>query len=407
MLRPWVWAPLTVMVWPFAVLAADGDVVEATGEAQVRGGDVVTAKKAATADALRRCVEQVVGISVKSDFSSEQQEIVKNNQDQFYSAVRDSLTQKSEGFIQSHEVVKEAQQGDVMKVTVRAKVFESKVRAEVKKLTDLITAAGNPKLMLVIQEVYISPEGKKRVAKESMVGAMLEKELTSRGFELRGAREAKNVADDSVEQYDKWLDGAGGASKMARDAGADILIAGRIEILNKGVIDDPGALEALRGQVRIEINSIIRGVNVATAEVLSTKPVQMVSIGINEERAAHRAFQGRGNNVVKQTFDDLLEDLKQSFAKTAAQGQSYVVQLKGVTSFRKQGQGFLEALKRITGVSEVKQKSFEGGQLVIDVSFKGSPAELQERVFSITEKSDGLSTLDVEGVSGKQLSFKL
>jgi hypothetical protein len=163
----------------------------------------------------------------------------------------------------------------------------------------------------------------------------------------------------------------------------------------------------LKGQVRVEITSVIRGVNVASGEVVSTKPVQMVSVGTSEERAVHRALQGRGNNVVKQTFDDLLEDLKESFKKTASQGQSYVVQLKGVTSFRKQGQGFLEALKRVTGVSDVKQKSFGEGLLVIDVAFKGTPAELQERIFSLADSSEGLSTLDIEGVSGKQLSFRL
>lgn len=394
-----------VLLLPLVASAADGDVVEATGEAMVKNNDVVAAKKEATADALKKCIEKVVGISVTSDFSSTQQEVVKNNKDEFYSAVKDTITQKAEGFIQSHEVVSERQDAGVFKVTVRARVFESKVRAEVKKLSDLIAAAGNPKLMLVIQEVYLSPEGKVRVAKESQVGAYLEKELLARGFELRGAKAGKSVADDSVDAYDKWLSDAGGAAEMARQEGADILIAGRIEIKNKGVIEDTGGLAALEGQIRIEIQSVIRGINASSSEVISTKPVQMMSVGTSEDRAVHRAFAGRGQNVVKQTFDSLLEDLKTSFKKTADNGQSYVVQLKNVTSFRKQGQGFLEALKRVQGVSTVSQKSFANGLLVIDVAFKGSSNDLQERIFTATEKD--FSSLDIEGVSGKQLSFKL
>ncbi len=392
------------------IAAADGSVIEATGEAQIQGGNTVAAKQQALADAMKRAIEKVVGITVQSDFSATQQEVVRGNQDQFYSAVKDSITQKSEGFIQKYDVVSEGAQGTVYKITIRAQVFESKVRAEVQKLADLIAAAGNPKLMLVIQEVYVAEGGKKkRVAKESQVGAYLEKELLARGFELRGAKAAAGVADDSIDTYDKWLADAGGAAQMARDNGADILIAGRVEISNHGVItaETSGGLAALEGQTRIEIASVIRGINASSGDVLSSKPVQMVSMGTSEERAVHRAFQGKGQNVVKQTFDDLLESLKAGFKKAADQGQAYVVALRGVTSFRKQGQGFLEALKKIGGVSDVRQKSFADGQLIIDVAFKGSTTELQERIFKITEKQDGFGTLDVVNISGKQLSFKL
>ncbi len=388
-------------------LAADGDVVEATGEANIRNGDTVAAKKEATTDALKKCIEKVVGISIQSEFTAEQKETVAGNQDQFYSAVRDSLTQKAEGFIESYDVTDSKTKGDVMQVTVRARVFESKVRAKAIELADLIKRAGNPKLMLVIQEVYVDTEGHKRVAKESAVGAYLEKELLAQGFELRGARIAKDLADDAIGTYDRWLDDAGGASKMARDEGADILIAGRVEITNKGVIEDAGGLDALKGQTRIEIASVVRGMNAASGEVFSTKPVRMQSVGTSEDRALHRALQGRGQNVIKQTFDQLLDDLKSSFKKTAEQGQTYVVHLKGVTSFRRQGQGFIEALNGIAGISSVRQQSFDGGVLVLDVTFKGSLSDLQEKIFGALERAEAFKNLDVEGISGKQISLKM
>lgn len=408
--RSWLWVALPVLSLNFYVMpmawAAEGT-VEAVGEALIKNNDTVAAKKEATADALKKCIEQVVGISIKSDFSSEQQETVKNNQNEFYSKVKDQLVQQSEGFIQKHEVLEENVAGSTMKVKVRATVFESKVKAEVKKLADLIAAAGNPKLMLVIQEVYISKEGKKRVAKESILGAQLEKELLARGFEIRGQKEAKNVADDDVSTYDKWLDNVGGVAQMARDAGADVLIAGRVEAYDKGPIEDTGGLDALKGQTRVEINSVIRGLNAATAEVFSTKPTVMSSVGVNLERAMNRAFAGRGANLVKQTFDDLLADLKESFKKTAEQGQFYVIALKGVTSFRNQGQKFMQMLEKVEGISSVKQKSFESGNLVLDVACKCSTSELQNRIFSSSSGIKEFGGLDVDGVSGKRLAFKL
>lgn len=399
-------AAVVVCFWAGLASASEG-VVEAVGEAMIKKGDVVAAKKEATADGLKKCIEQVVGIAVTSEFSMEQKETVKQNEAEFYSKVRDSLVKKSEGFIQKHEVLDEKRDGDVMKIKVRAHVFESKVRAEVKKLADLITAAGNPKLMLVVQEVYFEPDGDKRISDQSALAAYLEKELIARGFELRGARAARHMADGSMKKYESWMSDSGAISEMARDEGADILIAGRVEIHNKGKIEDAGGLAALKGQYRVEISSVIKGVNAATGEVFSSKPVPMSSIGINLERAVHRAFRGRGANLVKQTFDDMIADIKTSFRKTAEMGQSYVVALTGVTSFRKQARAFLASLNDIAGISSAKQKSFDDGRLVVDVVCKCSPNELQDRVFEAIEGHGSLGALDIQGVSGKRLTFKL
>lgn len=395
-----------VVVLAMPVWAASEGVVEATGEAQVRGGDQVTAKKAAVADALRRAIEQVVGFTVQSDFSAQQQETVKSNQTEFYSQVKDKLVQRSEGFIQKYDVLEERRDGDVLKVKIRAHVFESKIRAEVKQLADLIAAAGNPKLMLVIQEVYVGTDGKSRLASQSVVSSLLEKELLARGFELRGQGEAKQLAA-AAESESAWFQRLEGAAAMAREAGADIVIAGRIEVREKGPIEDTGGLDALKGQMRVELAAVVRGMNAATGEVFSSKPVQMASMGLNTERAVYRAVQGRGANVVKQVFDDLLADLKTSFGKTAQQGQSYVVQLVNVKSFRAQGRIFLDVLQGVTGVSSVKQKSFSDGVLTIDVACKCTASELQNHIFNAVDGKNGLSTLDVDGVSGARLSFKL
>ena len=111
--------------------------------------------------------------------------------------------------------------------------------------------------------------------------------------------------------------------------------------------------------------------------------------------------------MVRQTFDSLLEDLKTSFKKTAERGQTYVVQLDGVKSFRNQGRRFMGLLQKIVGVSSVKQKAFAGGKLVVDVACKCSSSELQDRIFTATEGDGALNSLDVEDVSGKRISFKL
>ncbi|MBN1962350.1 MAG: flagellar assembly protein T N-terminal domain-containing protein [Deltaproteobacteria bacterium] len=389
-------------------LAADGSVVEASGEALIKNGDTVTAKKAAIADALKNCIEKVLGMQITSEFTAAQREIVQNNQSEFNAYIKDNLTQKSEGFIQSHEILSETTKDNVITVTVRAKVFESKVKAKAVELAELIAKAGNPKIMLIIQEIYSNPAKNKRtIAKTSIIAAHLEKELLAKGFELRGAKTAKKIGDDSPETFDKWLEDAGGAAQVAREQGADVLIAGRVEIINKGKIEDAGGLTELEGQIQIEIISMIRGILTANSEVFSTKPVTMRSVGINRERAIHRALRGSGQNAIKQTFSQLLIDLKKSFKKIADTGQNYVVILNGVKSYRKHGIQFIKALKSIDGVSEVMQKSFKGSKLIVNVSFKGSLNDLQPKIFESLEQVAGFSNLDVDNISGKQISLKL
>lgn len=403
---------MQMALWMALAVAVGGDAagdgwVEGKGEAQVTQAGVVAAKQAATAAALRRCVEQVVGITIQSEFSSSQRETVKNNQSAFDANVQEKLLQRSEGFVEKYELVGERRQGEVLEVTVRARVFESKLRAEVKKLGDLLQAAGNPKLMLVIQEVVLTVDGRREPSSDSLLGANIEKELLARGFELRGQAKAREWATGGATQLGTLVDDAAKLAEVARAEGADIVISGRVEITDKGVIEDAGGLDALKGQRRVEISTVLRGTNAATGEVLSAKPWQMASVGTNVERAVHRALKGRGNNLVDQVFGGLLDDLKTSFQKTAREGQSFVVRLQGVRSFRKEGKGFMDLLGKVAGVAGVKQRSFASGTLEIDVACRCSADELQTRIFSAAEGDGSLDGIDMLGVSGKQLSFKL
>jgi len=408
-MHPARWIGLGAALWLCPAVVAAGSVVEAWGEAQVHG-DAVAAKKKAVADGLKRCIEQVVGITVKNDFSATMQETVKGNESQFNAHVRDTVLQNSEGFIDKYEVLEEKRDGDVIKVRVQARVFESKIVAQVKKLTELITAAGNPKLMVIIQEVTVAENGSRTSSSDSLMASLLEKELLARGVELIGKSEAKGVASKAPAEFDKWMASTDAVLEVGRLAGADLLAFGRLEIKNKGKSEDTGGFAALKGMTHVEIQAILRGVNVVSGAIFSSTPVTAKSFGNSLERAVHRALKGRSKNrqnVVQQTFDSILGDLKNSFQKTADEGRSYSVSVLGVKSLRRQGRRFLKILKGISGVSAVTQKSFRKGRLKVGLSCKCSPTELQDRIFDATEDTKGLDSLDLDTVKGSTLSFKL
>ncbi|MEZ4270097.1 MAG: hypothetical protein R3C68_01240 [Myxococcota bacterium] len=238
---------------------AAGDVVEAWGEAQVIQGNQAAAKKAATDDALRRCVEQIVGVSIRSEFTSQMQETVRNNQNVFDAQVQDILVKHSSGFVESYDVVEERLEAAVVKIKVRARVYESKITAEVKKLTELIAQAGYPKIMLAVQDVYVTG-GKRRGRDSSQLGAALEERLLARGFELKGQKVAASLITQSPTT---WQEHTQDIASRALNAGADIVIYGILEIADKGVITET-PFDALKGQTRVELTSHLRGLVAAT-----------------------------------------------------------------------------------------------------------------------------------------------
>ena len=398
----WVVAALNLQV-----AHAGGQWVEATGEAQIGDGGEVAAKKTAEADAFLKCIEKVVGVMITSEFTSEQQEVVKNNQNEFYANIRDQLSKKSQGFIKTYEVLNEEKFGDIMKVTVKAQVFESKLKAQAIALADLLKVAGNPRLMIVIQEVEIAPNGKFKIRADSTLSVELEHLLLEKGFKLISAKRAREIARLSPAKFDAFSSNVEKVSRIARDGGATLVVMGRIEITNKGAIENTAGLDALKGQIRLELKTQLRAIETSTNEVISSGSNQMVTFGISEERALHRALRGRGKNLVKQNFDTIFEDFKKHLLQKAKQGQQFIVELLGMKSFRKEGRSFMSLLKSLPDVSQVAQKSLKKKKLVVSLSCRCTLDSLQEAVLAGVEGVTDLKDLDIQEVSGTHLKFAL
>jgi hypothetical protein len=368
--------PALLLASTLALAAEDGS-VEAIGEATIQGSGLAEAKKIALADALKRCIEARVGVYIESNFSAKQEESATNDRSAFRSKVQDTVLSHAEGYIEHYDVVDTAVDRDSVRVKVRARVFASKLESELAKVRTLLAAAGHPKLMVAIEEIHTSQDGRRSTSAPAF-SARLEKELIARGFEIRRSK-----------------------------ADADMIIGGRIEVTDKGRIEQTAGLAALAGQRRVEVAGNVTAVSSATNEVVSSKAIALSSIGLDEERAINRAFTGRGENAVKQVLDELLRDLIRSFEEAGKSGRPMVIELHGIKSFREQGRRFLEILGSVAGVSRASQRSFDNGALTVELQFRGTTSELEERVFAKVKGVDALSKLDVQSISGNVLAFKL
>jgi len=292
--------------WPTPSLASDW--VEASGQAMV-DGDEGAARNQAIAVALRFCVEQVTGMVIKSSFSHTQREVLKDKKHSFLSDVSDKITTSSSGYVETYEILSEKRRGESIVVELRAKVYESKIQAQLAGLVQTLSATGKTKMILAIQDVrYANGSDQPRVMNPSVIRSALEGALTRAGGKLVAASLAKRVSTAKPPAYDKWE--ATQALKDAKQFGANFLLLGRIEVRNQGLIQGETVLTNLNGQTRIEITGSLRGIDVQTGALLSSQDIQMSSIGSNFERALKRALKGQGNNMVVQTFNKLLGDLK-------------------------------------------------------------------------------------------------
>ena len=405
-------------------------VVEGVGEAQIEDGNKVFAKEVAIKKALKNCIEQVVGISIRTEFTSNMKETVKNNTNYFEAKIEENLTQKAEGFIKNYKVLEANEDDGIMTVRVQAHVFESKVKMEIKKWASVIEEAGNPVVLTVFQEIIISPEGKATLSEEPQMAATLEGMLTKRGFKMLSTSKVADVlGNDGATPSAQWLNSKDKILKMGREAGADLIIAGRLEVQLKDKItaEKAGGMTSLIGQIPAEIKLTVRGMNAVEGTLFSTKPWTKRETGINVERIMYRTLHGksllRDENgkkvkdkkgryktitIMDQVFNQLFTDLKTSFLQIAEKGKPSIVELKGVGHYRKQAKPFLKLIQNIDGVTYMShQWDKKAGRLSINLLYKGEASALQDTIFDKIESVAALSSVDLDEVAGKRISFSL
>lgn len=387
-------------------MSLEAKIVEGRATVLREGRSVEQTQARAVAQALVACVEKVVGVTVQSDFSSELQEVVKGQQSEFNARVRDTVLKSSEGFIKSHEVLEVRPSDSEVFVRVRADVYESKVQAKIRELADLLAAAGNPRVMVVVQEVVVAIDGTTRVAASPQFATRLERALHEKGFELQGKRRAGQIAGQPVGNFEAFFTDLGAAAKLARDQGADVLIAGRVVVQDKGTVEN-AMFASLNGMRKANIEIALKAVLSSTGQILSPKSVAITEMGSDLERAVYRAYKGRGNNAFQQILDAIVPDIRSALVSIAEKGRRYLVVLQNVKSFRRQGQPFLRLLVEVEGVRSAAQRAFGEGKLEVEVECKCSASELQQRVFKHAEEARAFESLDIVGVESSRLSFSL
>lgn len=339
-------------IFPSVVLAGS---VTATGSG-------ITESEAEN-DALRRAVENAVGVLVDSET------LVKNS-----AVMSDEIYTQSRGFIKNYKVTDRRESGGVWTVTVNAVVDsdpDSKLMTELTRLGIIENRLRNPKIAVYIPESHI----RYRVPDPAGETAVI-KTLIEAGF-------SNVTAISPVASGASWASKSYGSvdardmSEAARFMSADIVVMG--EAFSEGVGDParwlPGrqtsGLSSCRA--RLEAKMYIA----RSGQIIAADGKYGSGLDISEAVASKKAIAAAGEAM----GNFLVEEIVKLGAGTR-QGMEIIAIGSDFTKISE----VQSALGAVNGVKNVRLTGYEGGRGVFSVNYGGAPATLFRALAALMER---------------------
>lgn len=355
------------------------ETVTADGMATVLDNRAI-ARDNAVKDALRKAVEQAVGVMLSSET------IVENS-----ALVRDNIYSKTQGYIKQYKIVKETPAKDIYVVTVLAVIGISDLKNDLGALGLLQARVGKPRTLFLVAEQRIGretpqylPAGEIGAAEAAMKEEFMNKEF--------------NVVDRaSVTGSLKANSNAGLSDAAARETGrrtgAEIVI--KCTALVKEGPRTPGSPV---GSYMADITA--SAIRLDNGQVLASGRGQGVSRHVAQNTGENSALDQAGRDVAKKLIDQIIA--------------KWIVETSGVqlTQITIRGIKDMEELLKIKdfisvqlrGVQNIIQRSFEKGVAILDVTAKSNAQQMGDE---LAVKKSSEFTLAVTGATANTLEISI
>ncbi len=338
-------------------LGDEGVTVEVEGIAPITGDNLINVKEMAVTDALRKAVEQVIGLLVDSHSES------KN-----YQIIQDTIKINSAGYVSKYEVLNEWQEQDYYKVFARVTVKRDALKQSVDSFKLTLVRAGKPRLMILIPE--------------SIVETQLSQGFIASGFPVVDQNKARQLLKTDLGR--QALNGdSQSLSRLADQYQAEILITGEVK---------PEPLGESYGMFACKAYLSVCAVKPDTRETLVSQTFNERGIAISENEAYQKALP----KVTERMLDYLKEELGK---KLIDKERSLRLTVRGISFSELQLiQG---RLKEAPAVSNVFLRNFNGGLAVFDIETSLLSDRLAGIIFGWTDLH-----LDIISISGNILEIK-
>ncbi len=378
-----------------STVSGDVQVQTAMGQAAVLGGDKPAAREKAIEDALRHAVEMAVGTKVTS--TSEVQD---------FQSKMDQVLTHSQGFVKRYEIVKEAMDGDVVQVTVKASISMAELDKDLQAMGLLMARKGTPRTMVLIAEQNIGMAApaaawmKDKGGQNALVSADLRIAENTILDSLKNGGFKQLIDADIATEKAVQVGGitteinASQARKLKSLTGAEVILVGQVIATSRGEMADLGP-----GWRSCTATISGRAVNTDNGDILSTGETTQNAAQLDDLTCGKEAIK-KASKVFAQ---DMIRKIGERWSQDVSGGNEIHVTVRKVAGF-KQATDFRSALAhRVRGVKGVAQRSFSGGTQELDVTLVGSTEQFATELeakklgkFSVKVTGITANTVDVE-----------
>jgi hypothetical protein len=250
--------------------------VTATGMGSIINGDVAHARDDAVEDALRKGLEQVMGMMVSAET------LVEN-----FQLIEDNIFSKTQGYVQTYEVVQEGKRDEMLyEVTVNAVVKMSDLKSDLDAIQTLIRRKNTPRMMVLIEETNIGETPGMHLVTTDLNTAetALMDQFMAKGFRFVDQQTVKANMDKAVAAAILKGDVAKAAA-LGKSHGAEVVVTGK-------AVAKATETEAFGTKIRSQQATVTaRAIRTDTGDIIATGSAQGAYPHIDDMTGGAKAIQ--------------------------------------------------------------------------------------------------------------------
>ena len=329
----------------FAVVTAAFADIDAVGE----GGS----KEQALVSAMRRAVEQGVGVALKSSTT-----VVDS------ALVEDKILSHSRGYITSYKVTQELKNVDGFTVTISAQVDIKILRDDLDSLSILRKNIGNPRILVAFSQ---KGEGAHLFRNRDFIDEIyngIVESLTDRQFRVVDRSAAENFARQVADTHE---------INVYLNRAADYGLRYNAEYTLLYSVS--GELMEFQDGKEVKLRIKTRLIDNSRALEITNKMVEQSSGGQTMANALEKAAREGGLSVVA----PMIDVIKENWMDMLQNGALYTIVIDGVHD-PEQIASFTGMLEKFPLVRDAREVESGGGKTTFEATFKGKRDQLDRDV---------------------------
>jgi len=335
--------------------------VTASGMGSIINGDVAHARDDAIEDALRKGLEQVMGMMVSAET------LVEN-----FQLIEDNIFSKTQGYVQHYDVVQEGKRDESLyEVTVHAVVKMSDLKSDLEAIQTLIRRKNTPRMMVLIDETNIGETPGMHLVTTDLNTAenALMDQFMSKGFRFVDQQTVKANMDKAVAAAILRGDVAKAAA-LGKSNGAEVVVTGK-------AVAKATETEAFGTKIRSQQATVTaRAIRTDTGDIIATGSAQGAFPHIDDMTGGAKAIQ----KACAQLSEDLMQKILDRWQSDVNAGATMTLKVQGISGYS-QLKKFEASLKYyVRGLTTVTRREYSGQYATFEVEMKGNADDLAERL---------------------------